>query len=171
MKKLVLFMVMLAAALGSGIASADRIYIPMAYHYGSSNYNQIMVTNMGTEATRVSVEFLAGTLEVKSSSMASNTGPTSTSTNRVVEPGYTWVVMTTETNLYGTTTSQKRAQVTIQSSATDTPTIGPVRAGSVFVHVSSAGAPTGFIFPTAYRVRTWTSSAAATTQVVDVWKQ
>lgn len=174
MKKLVLFMVMLAAALGSGIASADRIYIPMAYHSGSSDYNEITITNLGTESARVSVEFLAGTLEVKSSAMSTNTAPSSTSTTRIVQGGYTWVVQTRETNLFGTTTSQKRAQVTVQSSASDDPFIAPVRGGGIFIHVaSSTGAPTGFIFPTAYRVRTWTSTATAANNggAVDVWKQ
>lgn len=169
MKKLVLFMVMLAATLVSGIASADKVYVPMSFHYGTSDYSQILVTNLGTQAARVSVTFDGSLTASTGAAMNTNTFSTTTSKTSVVAGGNTWIVLTRETDLFGTTASLKRALVVVQSSATDIPTQGQVRAHGFFIHAGTT--PTGFIFPANYRVRTWASSAAAQTLSVDHIKQ
>lgn len=161
MKKLVLFMVMLAATLVSGIASADKVYVPMSFHYGNTDYSQILVTNLGTASVRVSVSFDGSLTTYAGSTMSTNTLSASTNKTAIVAGGNTWIVLTRETDLFGATASMKRGLVVIQSSASDSPTVGQVRAHGFFIHAGTT--PTGFIFPANYRVRTWTSSATAVT--------
>ena len=198
MKKIVYSFLMFAITIsGASMVSADQLKIPTVYHYGNTAYSQINITNLASMAVQLSVQFDAST--TKSASARTNTGG-STNKTATLAAGQTWTVLTKDADVYGSTTSLKRVNVTIQTSATDNPFVGSnaasiesyttassrldtsaaggqVVANAMFIYVNS-GTPTGFQFPVFHRVRTWTSgdgtlgtSILATGTTADGWEQ
>ncbi len=174
MKKLILFMVMLAVTMGSGVASADRVYVPWILHYGTADYTDIHVTNLSTAAVKITVLFTGTTLESGSSSMNTNTFTSTTSVTTTLAGGNTWRVLTQEGALFSSTTSLKRAVISILSSADPEPDVGPIGAWAFYVHLEGS-APSGFMFPLGYRIKsapTWTSVGGGTVGIsANDWRQ
>lgn len=159
---------------GVNLASADKIIVPLVYHYGNSNYSQVNIKNNAAEAVRVSVVFNAEV--VNSSGVASNTSSSSgVSRTAVIAPSATWTLLTKDTDLWGATTSIKRNQVVIQSSATNVPSeigvgqanTGPLSVGALFIAADSSGNVSGFTFPAFYKTRTWATVDATQFGIVD----
>lgn len=183
MKKIVYsFLALVFAFTGVNVASADKIIVPCVYHYGSTNYSQINVKNNSAEAVRVSVTFNGNI--VSPSGQTSNTSSSSGVSRTIVLAGNTtWTLLTKDTDMWSTTTSMKRNQVVVQTSATDTPAMigltagGPVTVGALFVAADSSGNVSGFTFPAFYATRNWTSvtaefgSLGTGTNYMDTWEQ
>jgi len=183
MKKIVYSILALAIAFtGVNAASADEVYIPMIFHYGSNDYTQINIKNNSAVAVRVSVSFNTNLVDAQGA--ATNTA-TATEKGAIIAGNSTWTLLTKDTDIFGTTTNQKRCQVIIQSSDSNVPATigssgpvqnGPITVGALFIDATSAN-PSGFSFPAFYRTRSWASTNVAiattndTTQVVDNWEQ
>lgn len=158
MKKLTLFMVSLAITFWTNAAFADRAYVPMAFHYGSTNYTQLLITNLSSETVSVSAVWIGSTLTMGSqyAAIAPTTRGLSsanyTLANTNIGPGKTWRVDTNASNFLGTTSSFYQGSISVQSSATDDPLTGPVGLWAFFVSTDgSSSVPSGFMFPTVRR--------------------
>ncbi|MBI5185908.1 MAG: hypothetical protein HZA01_09325 [Nitrospinae bacterium] len=182
MKKIVYsFLALVFAFTGVNSASADKIIVPVVYHYGNTNYSQINVKNNSAEAVRVSVTFNGNITD--SSGVTTNTSDATGKSRTILLAGNTtWTLLTKDTDLWSTTTSMKRNQVVVQTSADDTPgtigmsaTTGPVTVGALFVAADSSGNVSGFTFPAFYATRQWASVTAELGafggSYVDMWEQ
>lgn len=183
MKKIVYsFLALVFAFTGVNVASADKIIVPVVYHYGSTSYSQINVKNNSAEAVRVSVTFNGNITD--SSGVTTNTSDATGKSRTIVLAGNTtWTLLTKDTDIWTTTTSMKRNQVVVQTSGDDTPAMigmtngGPVTVGALFVASDSSGNVSGFTFPAFYATRSWTSVTAefgalgTGTNYMDTWEQ
>lgn len=177
MKKLLLFMVMLAVSFAANTASADRVYVPQSFHYGFSNnnYTQLYITNLSSEAVSVTATWLGGSLATwqdAATNLGTNYLTSKALGNTALGAGKTWCIESQDTNIFGSTTSMNQGQISIQSSGTDDPQTGPIRAWSYFVNTTGSS-PVGFMFPSAYRTVTWTTGAGTgnVTSPLYHWKQ
>ncbi len=143
MKKLILFMVMLAITFGIKAATAETLHVPMVAHFGASDKTMISVANMASEAATININYVNNEDPGSSSSaFGTNTLTATTTHTATVGPNYTFLSYSDQSLLFGSTTNQKRATVTITSS-------GAIQAGAIYVHLEGT-APTGFVYPVAY---------------------
>ena len=192
MKKL-FYLIAIFAFVFSGpmMASADRVHIPIVFNYSNANnYSTIFVQNLASEAMNVTVTFRGSDiLENTTGASAVSAVHTGKSVGTTIQPYSVWNVNTSSASIWGVTTGFLAAKVEIQSSATDHPYVegasynggvgvdgvgkGPIAVNAAFVS-ADLGAPSGFVLPVFYRVRSWASTNPAGTAglyTVDNWGQ
>ncbi len=191
MKKLVyIFMAFAVTMIGVKGVSAEQVIIPVAAHYGgSTDYTQFSIKNLSDQVMDVVVTFSPNVTTDLSNTLTVATTQTFTIAGSTVRS-----LRTVDSNFWSSTTILKLARVSVQTSGTNQPFVGPASAdgtgidgvgagpvsvSALFIHLNGS-VPSGFSYPAIYLSRTWdglTTTVSALTPglvgwyTVDNWEQ